>query len=191
MSEPTPHNLNETNASAAAGRKHRQKHSAALIATVLSLTVFCAAFMPRNGKALARLAGIRSDASDSTHTALNVRSTSPLAKLVLGESLLGRSKKLRVSFVSRARSMSLPILRELFGDTASSKPGLYETQTDNTDEPFHFITLRPFADKIAGRIGAYNIGFFPSEKHLPRSNAYGNPEGFIEVSADNQFTRIS
>lgn len=190
VSAPTPDNLNETETLHASGRKHRQKHSATVLATVLSLTVLCAAFVPRNGAAAVNSV-VRGNTSDATHAANNVRTTPPLAKLVLGESLLGRSRKLRVSFVSRARSMSLPILRELFGDTASSKPGLYETHTDNTAEPFHFITLRPFADKIAGRIGSYNIGFFPSEKRLPRSNAYGNPEGFIEVSAANQFTRIS
>ncbi|MEP6764936.1 MAG: hypothetical protein ABJB66_11520, partial [Gemmatimonadaceae bacterium] len=189
MTELTPHNLNETKTSAASGRKHRPKQSAAVIATVLSLTVFGAAFMPRIGEARAVRSNVRMN--DSTNAAATVRTTPLLAKLVLGESLLGRSKKLRVSFVSRARSMSLPILRELFGDTASTQPGLYATHTDDSAEPFHFITLHPFADKIAGRIGAYKIGFFPSEKRAARSVAYNNPEGFIEVSAANQFTRVS
>ena len=118
-------------------------------------------------------------------------STAATARLVLGESLLGQSKKLRVRFVSAARSLTLPILRELFGDSASNHVGMYAALTDDSNLPFHFITMRPFADKIAGRIGHYNIGFFPSEKRSARSVAYNNPEGFIEVTASNQLTPVS
>lgn len=111
--------------------------------------------------------------------------------LTLGDSLFGQSRKLRARFVSAARSMSLPILRQLFGDTALRQPGLYAAFTDELHQPFTFITMRPFADKVAGRIGAYNIGFFPSERRAPRSDAYRNPEGFVEVTAANQFTNVS
>lgn len=164
----------------------RKRQSASVVATVVALTVVSAAFMPRAGNAF----------NDSAKpgalvTATATRNTAATKRLVLGESLLGRSKKLRVRFVSAARSITLPILAELFGDSASERAGLYAARTDDLAEPFHFITMRPFTDKIAGRIGSYNIGFFPSERRTPRSQAYNNPEGFIEVSSQNQFTPIS
>jgi hypothetical protein len=49
----------------------------------------------------------------------------------------------------------------------------------------------PFASKVNGRIGQYVIGFWPAERKRVTSTAYRNPQGFIEVTADNQDTRIS
>lgn len=163
----------------------RKRGQAPVIATVVATAIALAAFLPNSGRAFAGAAK-PGDLANNT-----LRSTPATNRLVLGESLLGRSKKLRVRFVSAARSLTLPIVRELFGDSATKHAGLYAAKTDDLGEPFHFITLRPFADKIAGRIGSYNIGFFPSEKHSPRSAAYNNPEGFIEVTSDNQFTNVS
>lgn len=151
----------------------------------MGLTIACAAFLPNSGRAFA------DSAKPGMLAGTMVHSTPATKRLVLGESLLGRSKKLRVRFVSAARSLTLPIVKELFGDSASDHAGLYAARTDESGEPFHFITMRPFTDKVAGRIGAYNIGFFPSERHSPRSAAYNNPEGFVEVTADNQFTPVS
>ena len=156
-----------------------------MVATIVATAIACAAFFPNSGRAFSVNAKT-GDLADNT-----LRSTPATKRLVLGESLLGRSRKLRVRFVSAARSISLPILRELFGDSATSTVGFYEARTDDLGEPFNFITLRPFTDKIAGRIGSYNIGFFPSERHAPRSAAYKNPDGFIEVTSDNQLTPVS
>lgn len=164
----------------------RQRRSGSVVATVVALAVVTAAFVPSDGNAFSDSAKPGSLISANT-----TKSTAATRRLVLGESLLGRSKKLRVRFVSAARSMTLPIVRELFGDTAANHAGLYAARTDDLGEPFHFITMRPFTDKVAGKIGSYNIGFFPSERRSPRSAAYNNPEGFIEVSATNQFTPIS
>lgn len=55
---------------------------------------------------------------------------------------------------------------------------------------FSFLTSRPFSDKVNGRIGRYLIGFWPAEKQRV-SSAYRNPRGFIEVTPENQDTRIS
>ena len=156
--------------------------------SVAAMVIVSAAFLPNVEPASSGTAKpgalLRSNAATG-------RSTPATSKLVLGESLLGRSKKLRVRFVSAARSLSLPIVRELFGDSASERVGLYAARTDDLGEPFHFITMRPFSDKVAGRIGLYNIGFFPSERRAARSEAYTNPEGFVEVTAGNQFTPVS
>lgn len=55
---------------------------------------------------------------------------------------------------------------------------------------FSFLKSRPFTDKVNGRIGRYLIGFWPAEKRQV-SSAYQNPRGFIEVTPENQETRIS
>ncbi|MGI8497338.1 MAG: hypothetical protein ACR2OG_07140, partial [Gemmatimonadaceae bacterium] len=70
------------------------------------------------------------------------------------DSLLGRSGKLRAHFVTRQRSLGLPLLQRLFGDSAVQRPGVYAWRDSLlSDRVFNFITLRPFTDKIAGRIG--------------------------------------
>lgn len=105
------------------------------------------------------------------------------------DSLRGRSRKLRARFITPARVATIPRLRELFGGIEATRPGVYSAGDEAS--PFHFITMRPFADKVRGRIGAYRIGFFPSERHAVRSAAYSNPEGFVEVTADNRDTPVS
>jgi hypothetical protein len=56
---------------------------------------------------------------------------------------------------------------------------------------FSYLTKRPFADKVNGRIGQYVIGFWPGEQRHVSSRAYQNPGGFIEVTPENQDTPIS
>ena len=55
---------------------------------------------------------------------------------------------------------------------------------------FSFLASKPFTDKVNGRIGRYLIGSWPAEKRRV-SAAYQNPRGFIEVTPENQDTRIS
>ena len=92
------------------------------------------------------------------------------------DSLRGLSRKLRARFVTPSKLAALPAV----GDSA----------------PVRFLTLRPFADKVKGRIGSYRIGFFPGERRNSRvsevrGEAYANPEGFLEVTAHNQDTPVS
>lgn len=103
------------------------------------------------------------------------------------DSLRGISRKLRARFVSPARPMALPVLRELFGDTATSKAGVYTVDGDSG--PFHFVTMRPLTDKVQGRIGTYRIGTFPWERR--GRPATGVPEGVLEVTAATQHTPVS
>lgn len=56
---------------------------------------------------------------------------------------------------------------------------------------FRYLTGRPFAAKVNGRIGNYLIGFWPAEKNRVTSVAYRNPERFIEVTPENQETPVS
>lgn len=111
----------------------------------------------------------------------------------LFDSLRGRSGKLRARFVSPSRLASLPILRELFGDSVSHRPAVHTADAGDqpSDGPFHFITMRPFSDKVRGRIGTYRIGNFPSEARAVRGRSAGNPEGFLEITSANQETFVS
>ena len=40
-------------------------------------------------------------------------------------------------------------------------------------------------------MASYRVGFWPEEKGRLRSDAYENPDGFIEVTRENQNTRVS
>src|SRR6266545_1166046 len=61
---------------------------------------------------------------------------------------------------------------------------------------FDLITLLPFSAKRNGRVGLYYIGSWPSERGArgpskAPPDRYANPEGFIEVTPENQDTRVS
>lgn len=58
---------------------------------------------------------------------------------------------------------------------------------------FTVITLRPFTDKRRDRIGLYYLGRWPTEERASsaRRLGYANPSGFIEVTPQNQETRVS
>ena len=105
------------------------------------------------------------------------------------DSLRGASRKLRARFLAPHRAAGIPVLRAYFGDSAVTRAGVYAA--DDSAGAFHFITMRPFADKVKGRIGSYRIGNFPSEASGPRSRAARNPEGFLEVTAGNADTPVS
>ena len=118
------------------------------------------------------------------------RSTDSLVKVV-DDSLLGRSGKLKARLVSRARSLRIQVLERLFGDSVyGDAPGVRPVR-DSSGRSLALITLVPFESKIAGRLGTYRMGFWPGERRSPRSEAYRNPDGFIEVTPENQDTYVS
>ena len=131
-------------------------------------------------------------ATDSRNVTAADSSTAPavaattVSKSSLLDSLFGRSRKLRARFISPTQSASIPVLREVFGETAVTRTGVYAT-TDEEFGTFHLITMRPFTDKVNGRIGTYRIGTFPAERRAKTAN----PSGFLEITTDNQDTRIS
>ncbi len=111
---------------------------------------------------------------------------------VVPDSLFGRSGKLRFRLFSSTRLFALPILERLFGDSPDeSRPGIYKAAEDVMGRPFAFISLIPFGSKAGGAVGDYRVGFWPSERRRTRSEAYENPEGFIEVTPENQDTYVS
>lgn len=128
------------------------------------------------------------------------RPTSTLRESVSAESaragwhpdtLSGKSGKLWMRLLTARRSDGIGVLRRLFGDSVADRPGVYTTTDSGTGRPFTFVTLVPFASKRKGTIGSYRLGAWPAEKRGKRSDAYANPDGFIEVTPDNQETRVS
>jgi uncharacterized protein YcbK (DUF882 family) len=112
-------------------------------------------------------------------------------KAVQDDTLGGRSGKLLARFLAPARSVTFPFLRRLLGDSAD-RPGVYTVRAREDARPFSFISLVPFGDKVNGRIGPYRIGFWPAERgRAVRGAKYGNPQGFIQVTRENQHTRVS
>lgn len=81
--------------------------------------------------------------------------------------------------------------------TAPSNPGIYDlaVQFDQATRAignFSVITLVPFAEKHAGRIGLYYLGSWPYERGgSPKTPAYANPAGFIKVTPENEDTYVS
>ena len=80
--------------------------------------------------------------------------------------------------------------------TAPEKPGIYKLavqidQAVRQIDNINVITLVPFSEKRAGRIGPYYLGNWPFERGPARSAAYANPAGFIEVTPENADTFVS
>lgn len=108
------------------------------------------------------------------------------------DSLVGRSGKLRALFVSPSHpSYGIDALQELFGDSALDRPGIYTVRDSAVAQPLAFISLVPFAAKQKGKIGAYWLGTWPHERHASSDSMYANPDGFIEVTPENEDTWVS
>lgn len=81
--------------------------------------------------------------------------------------------------------------------TAPQDPGIYKlavqiNQATRQIDDLNVITLVPFSEKRGGRIGSYFLGSWPFENGgPPRSPAYANPSGFIEVTPENADTHVS
>ncbi len=53
------------------------------------------------------------------------------------------------------------------------------------------FTMRSFGQKVRAWLNGYRLGYWPQEKGRLRSEAYKNPDGFIEVMPENEDTRVS
>lgn len=54
------------------------------------------------------------------------------------------------------------------------------------------FTMRSFGQKVRSSLNGYRLGYWPAEKgRRLRSEAYRNPDGFIEVTRENEDTRVS
>jgi Bacterial protein of unknown function (DUF882) len=82
-------------------------------------------------------------------------------------------------------------------DVAPAAPGIYKLAIElgKARRPIadlQLVTLVPFTEKKKERIGLYYLGSWPYESGgTPRSKAYANPSGFVEVTRQNQGTPVS
>lgn len=105
--------------------------------------------------------------------------------------LAGRSGKLLAHFILPPRTLQIPAIAGNLTYTSRAIPQIQEIRGASRVGQFSMITMRSFRDKIGGAVGSYRIGFWPEERGRLRSESYENPEGFIEVTPQNQDTRIS
>lgn len=106
------------------------------------------------------------------------------------DSLGGKSGKLLARIFGPKRDGGIRVLERLFGDSAARHPGVYAANDSTSGRPFSFITLIPFGARTRGRLGDYRIGFWPGERNRTLSEDKA-PEGFIEVTSNNQDTPLS
>lgn len=107
------------------------------------------------------------------------------------DTIFGRSGRLLARFLAPKHSMEVEPIARLFGRREQQEPGTVAVTDSASGRKLSLITLRPFAEKVNGRVGDYHIGRFPAEKRTARSAAYENPDGFIEVTLDNKDTQVS
>ncbi len=107
------------------------------------------------------------------------------------DTLFGRSGRLLARFFAPPRSMEVEPIARLFGRREQKSTSTVAVTDTTSGRQLSLITLLPFADKVNGRVGDYHLGRFPAEKRPPRSTAYENPEGFIEVTLENKDTQVS
>ncbi len=69
--------------------------------------------------------------------------------------------------------------------------GVYTVPGGVGGRPFAFIGVVPFVAKRGASLLGYRIGFWPAELHAVHSDAYENPAGFVEVTAENADTPVS
>lgn len=107
------------------------------------------------------------------------------------DTIFGRSGRLLARFFAPPRSMEVEPIARLFGKREQKNTSTLAVTDSASGRQISLITLLPFADKINGRVGDYHLGRFPAEKRPPRSAAYENPDGFIEVTLENKDTPVS
>lgn len=107
------------------------------------------------------------------------------------DTIFGRSGRLLARFFAPPRSMEVEPIARLFGKREQKNTSTVAVTDSASGRQISLITLLPFADKVNGRVGDYHLGRFPAEKRPPRSAAYENPDGFIEVTLENKDTPVS
>ena len=101
-----------------------------------------------------------------------------------GEKGSGLSGKVFARFVLPEDWISLASLPGTAVSTASVQGG-------SGGSPETVFTMRSFGQKVRAWLNGYRLGYWPQEKGRLRSEAYKNPDGFIEVSPENEDTRVS
>ncbi len=131
---------------------------------------------------------IPSAAAASTGSSFADSAESASAKKALvspsGEKGMGLSGKVFARFVMPEDWIGLASL-----PTSSVATASVQTAPASTSETV--FTMRSFGQKVRAWLNGYRLGYWPAEKGRLRSEAYKNPDGFIEVTPENEDTRVS
>ncbi len=109
----------------------------------------------------------------------------------VADTIFGRSGRLLARFFAPRHSMEIEPIARLFGKREQKPNGTVAVTDSSSGRQFSLIAMRPFADKVKGKVGDYHVGRFPAEKGRLRSAAYENPDGFIEVTPENKDLPVS
>jgi len=101
-----------------------------------------------------------------------------------GEKGIGLSGKVFARFVMPEDWISLASIPGAQMASAS-------VQGSSTHSAETVFTMRSFGQKVRALLNGYRLGYWPQEKGRLRSEAYRNPDGFIEVTPENEDTRVS
>ena len=115
-------------------------------------------------------------------------SSTPVAAakgVMLGDSLLGHSGKLRARFLPAAEAEQLE--RALDDMRTVTAP----TASQLRIASLQVLPMVPFEEKVRGRVGLYRMGYWPGEKRAVRSGVYENPLGFLQITPENQDLYVS
>jgi hypothetical protein len=119
------------------------------------------------------------------------------AMLTFLSPLRGASGKVRLATISPGGEVITPpegtnVSLKESGTEGFSKLAVQIDQATREIADLNVVTLVPFSEKHAGRIGPYYLGNWPFENGgRPPKSAYDNPKGFIEVTRDNVNTSVS
>lgn len=159
------------------------------ISGVILPALACFAALPAT--AVAQAAGVVQVPAIAEAVVIAMRSSGSVA--YISDSLRGRSGQLRVRIIPPRDVGALLVapIASLLGEAAFKRPSVWSVADSLGRDLFHFITLLPFESKQNGKVGVYRVGRWPAESGRLLNEAYRLPEGFIEVTAENQETRVS
>ena len=123
-----------------------------------------------------------------TFSASDTISDTTTRRLLIPDTLFGRSRALRFAALTPAEANSYRGLLDAFGDTIIHRPGTYTVAASGS--PFHFFILRPFGQKRGESLGGYRLGLWPAERWMMAEN-YLNPDGFVEVQEQDTLIALS
>ena len=124
-----------------------------------------------------------SSGPNTSDSSVSVPAAKPMAASS-GEKGSGLSGKVFVRFVMPEDWISIASIPGASLATAS-------VQSSVTPSSETVFTMRSFGQKVRQWLNGYRLGYWPEEKGRVRSEAYKNPDGFIEVTPDNEDTRVS
>ena len=107
----------------------------------------------------------------------------------LPAAFLGMSGALRAEIGTSEALAADPDLGPWARGLPIAEPGVYRLPLTAPDgDSLAVISLLPFADRAAG---GYRLGSWPTDHLAATDSRYARPAGFITVTPENEFTRVS